>query len=62
MDDDIDGFQTMLAGYKATFNIALADANLYVLLLSLNSDVTVGHAFSVGLRLSVANPLSTPKS
>ncbi|CAP91092.1 hypothetical protein EN45_025050 [Penicillium chrysogenum] len=28
MDDDIDGFQTMLAGYKATFNIALADANL----------------------------------
>jgi hypothetical protein len=28
MDDDINGFTTMLAGYKSTIAIALADANL----------------------------------
>ncbi|KAJ5471370.1 hypothetical protein N7530_008727 [Penicillium desertorum] len=28
MDDDIHGFRKLLAGYKATFNIALTDANL----------------------------------
>jgi Fungal N-terminal domain of STAND proteins len=31
MGDDITGFKDMLAGYKSTINIALADANLYVL-------------------------------
>jgi hypothetical protein len=31
MGDDIAGFKDMLAGYKSTINIALADANLYVL-------------------------------
>jgi len=30
MGDDIAGFKDMLAGYKSTINIALADANLYV--------------------------------
>jgi hypothetical protein len=28
MGDDIDGFRRLLAGYKATINIALTDANL----------------------------------
>jgi hypothetical protein len=28
MDNDINGFTAMLAGYKATIAIALADANL----------------------------------
>lgn len=28
MGDDIDGFRNLLAGYKATIGIALADANL----------------------------------
>ena len=28
MGDDIDGFKQLLAGYKSTINIALADANL----------------------------------
>lgn len=28
MGDDIDGFRQLLAGYKSTINIALADANL----------------------------------
>lgn len=31
MGDDITGFKDMLGGYKSTINIALADANLYVL-------------------------------
>jgi hypothetical protein len=30
MGDDIVGFKNMLAGYKATINIALGDANMYV--------------------------------
>jgi hypothetical protein len=30
MGDNIDGFTQLLAGYKATINIALTDANLYV--------------------------------
>ena len=28
MSDDIDGFRRLLAGYKSTIHIALADANL----------------------------------
>jgi hypothetical protein len=31
--DDIDGFRSLIAGYKSTFTIALADANMYVCLL-----------------------------
>jgi hypothetical protein len=33
MDGDIAQFTSMLAGYKSTIAIALADANLYVFVL-----------------------------
>jgi hypothetical protein len=39
MDDDIDGFRRLLAGYKLTITIALTDASLYVVQLTIPHDI-----------------------
>jgi hypothetical protein len=40
MGKDITGFKTMLAAYKSTINIALADVNMYVVLIERESLLT----------------------